>query len=117
MPVGATEQHRFHLPIGTDVVLPTELARAVAEPLDFLIAPPLVYGCRSRPLSGGGQSFPGTISLSARIFMSALEDVLLGLLRHGFRSIAVLSWHMENTNFTYEAGALAVENARSTTRG
>lgn len=109
VPVGATEQHGFHLPLGTDVVLPTELARAVAERLDFLIAPPLVYGCRSRPLSGGGQSFPGTISLSARTFMSVLEDVLFELLRHGFRRIAVFSWHMENTNFTYEAAALAVE--------
>jgi creatinine amidohydrolase len=112
VPVGATEQHGFHLPIGTDVVLPTELARAVAGALDFLITPPLVYGCRSRPLSGGGQSFPGTISLSARTFMSVLEDVLSELLRQGFRRIAVFSWHMENSNFTYEAAALAIEHAR-----
>ena len=25
VPVGATEQHGYHLPIGTDVVLPVEL--------------------------------------------------------------------------------------------
>jgi creatinine amidohydrolase len=112
VPVGATEQHGFHLPTGTDVILPTELARAVADPLGFLVTPPLVYGCRSRPLSGGGQSFPGTISLSARTFMSVLEDVLSELLRQGFRRIAVLNWHMENTNFTYEAAALAVERVR-----
>ncbi len=112
VPVGATEQHGYHLPIGTDVVLPVELARAVAAPLGFLIAPALVYGCRSRPLSGGGQSFPGTISLSARTFMSVLEDVLSELLRQGFRRIAVLNWHYENTNFTYEAAAIAIERAR-----
>jgi creatinine amidohydrolase len=112
VPVGATEQHGYHLPIGTDAVLPVQLARAVGEALGFLVAPAILYGCRSRPLSGGGQSFPGTISLSARTFMSLLEDVLSELLRQGFRRIAVLNWHYENTNFTYEAAAVALERAR-----
>jgi hypothetical protein len=56
-------------------VLATELALAVAGPPDLDVAPPLAYGYRSRPLSGGGQSFPGTVSLGARTLMALLEDV------------------------------------------
>ena len=109
VPVGATEQHGPHLPLSTDALLATELALAVAEPLDLYVAPPLAYGYRSRPLSGGGQSFPGTISLSARTLMALLEDVLTGLIGSGFRRLAVLSWHFENANFVYEAAWLTHE--------
>lgn len=111
VPVGAIEQHGPHLPVSVDVDLPYDLALAVAESNDFLVAPPVAYGCRSRPLSGGGQSFPGTISVSARTFMSVLEDVVFDLLRQGFRRIALLNWHFENSHFTYEAATLAVERA------
>jgi creatinine amidohydrolase len=109
VPVGATEQHGPHLPLSTDALLATELARAVSGPLDLYVAPPLSYGYRSRPLSGGGPSFPGTVSLSARTLMALLEDVLAGLLQSGFRRLAVLSWHFENANFVYEAAWLAHE--------
>jgi creatinine amidohydrolase len=68
VPIGATEQHGQHLTTATAVVLPVALADAVAPARGFLVAPPLVCGCRSRPLSGGGESFPGTTSLSARTF-------------------------------------------------
>lgn len=114
LPVGATEQHGLHLPICTDALLATDLAEAVAEPLDLLVAPPIAYGYRSRPLSGGGQSFPGTLSLSGRTLMSVVEDVLAELIRHGFRRVVLLSWHFENTNFVYEAAWLAQARAADT---
>ena len=109
VPVGSTEQHGYHLPLCTDVVLPEELALAVGESLDLLVAPPIAYGYRSRPLSGGGEGFPGTISLSGRTLMAVLEDVLVGLARSGFSRLVVLNWHYENSNFVYEAAWLAHE--------
>jgi creatinine amidohydrolase len=84
LPVGSTEQHGYHLPLATDAILATELALAVAEPLDFLVAPAVAYGYRSRPLSGGGQGFVGTTSLQARTLMALVEDVLRELMRQGF---------------------------------
>jgi creatinine amidohydrolase len=111
LPVGATEQHGPHLPICTDALLAADLAAAVAEPLDLLVAPTIAYGYRSRPLSGGGQGFPGTLSLSGRTFMAVLEDVLTELIRHGFRRLVLLNWHYENTNFVYEAAYLAHQRA------
>lgn len=107
LPVGATEQHGHHLPLATDAILATELAGAIAADLDCLVAPAVAYGYRSRPLSGGGQGFPGTVSLSARTLMSLVEDVLSELIRHGFTRLVVLNWHYENSNFVYEAAQLA----------
>jgi creatinine amidohydrolase len=113
LPVGSTEQHAYHLPLSTDVALPDELALAVAEPLDLLVAPPVAYGYRSRPLSGGGQGFVGTLSVSGRTLMAVVEDVLRELIRCGFRRIVLLNWHFENANFVYEAAWLAHERARA----
>lgn len=114
LPIGSTEQHAYHLPLSTDVTLPTELGCAVAEPLDLLVAPAVAYGYRSRPLSGGGQGFVGTLSVSARTLMGVVEDVTRELVRSGFRRIVLLNWHFENANFIYEAGWLAHERAQPT---
>jgi creatinine amidohydrolase len=114
LPIGATEQHAYHLPLSTDVTLPCELGHAVAEPLDLLVAPPVAYGYRSRPLSGGGQGFVGTLSVSARTLMGVVEDVTSELVRSGFPRIVLLNWHFENANFIYEAAWLAHERAMPT---
>jgi creatinine amidohydrolase len=109
LPVGATEQHGFHLPLATDALLGSALARDVAGAVDMLVAPAVSYGYRSRPLTGGGSGFVGTTSLSARTLMDLVEDVLREFLRHGFTRLVVLNWHMENQNFIYESAWLAVE--------
>ncbi len=109
IPIGATEQHGYHLPLATDTILATELSYAVADELDFLVAPPIEYGYRSRPLSGGGQGFVGTTSLNARTLMSLVEDVVGALVDQGFKRLALVNWHFENQNFIYEAAYLALE--------
>lgn len=109
LPIGATEQHGYHLPLATDTILATELGHAVAGDLDFLVAPPIEYGYRSRPLSGGGQGFVGTTSLNARTLMALVEDVVGELIGQGFQRIALVNWHFENQNFIYEAAYLALE--------
>jgi creatinine amidohydrolase len=112
LPVGSTEQHGPHLALSTDAVLPTELALAVAEAHDLLVAPAVHFGYRSRPLSGGGQGFPGTISLRAQTLIMTVEDVLRELLRQGFRRLAILNWHFENQNFVYESAWLALDDGQ-----
>lgn len=107
LPIGATEQHGYHLPLCTDAALAERVALEVAAELDAVVAPPVAYGYRSRPLSGGGEGFPGTVSLSARTLMAVVEDVLIGLAASGFRRLVVLNWHYENSNFVYEAAWLA----------
>jgi creatinine amidohydrolase len=107
LPIGAIEQHGPNLPIDTDAYLATMLALAGARELAALVAPVLAYGCRSRPQSGGGELYPGTLSLQGTTFIQLVSDVVGGLLRHGFRNVLVFSWHMENRGFVYEAASVA----------
>ena len=109
LPVGATEQHGPHLPLATDAILATDLAAAVAESADLLVAPPITYGYRSRPLSGGGQGFVGTTSIRGGTLVSLVEDVLREFVRHGFRRLVIMSWHWENRGFVYEAAFEALQ--------
>lgn len=103
LPIGSIEQHGPHLPICTDSVLPVEIAVSIAEDIKMLVAPPIMYATNSRPLSGGGQTFKGTVSIRATTFMDQVEDIIREMIRSGFQKIVLLNWHMENSNFIYEA--------------
>jgi creatinine amidohydrolase len=109
IPIGATEQHGRHLPVCTDWVLPEHIIREASRTRDLIVGPFLPFGYRSRPGSGGGQHFPGTVSLRATTFMSVIEDVLSELKRCGFRNIMLYNWHFENTGFIYEPAYLVSE--------
>lgn len=109
LPIGSTEQHGYHLPLATDALLAEDLALSVAANTNMLVAPPITYGYRSRPLTGGGQGFPGTTSLSGKVFISVIEDLICEFIRHGFKRIVLLNWHFENQNFIYEAAYTALE--------
>ncbi len=109
LPVGSTEQHGMHLPLGTDAFLPLAVLERVSQRLEVVIAPPILYGYRSRVKSGGGQSFVGTTSLSAGSFIGMVADVLAEFLRHGFRRIAVVNWHLENAGLLYESADIAMK--------
>ena len=109
--LGATEQHGPHLPVGTDVLLPVAIATAASARIPLLVAPPVTYGAYSRPLIGGGEGFPGTISLRATTLIPMLTQVLEGLSRSGFRQLVVLNWHLENAGFLWEPCDLAVASS------
>ncbi len=76
LPVGATEQHGPHLPLGVDVILPTGVCERVAGEVGGVVAPTLPYGYKSQPRSGGGQAFPGTTSLSAHTLSLVVCDII-----------------------------------------
>ncbi len=61
VPLGATEQHGPHLPLGTDSTIVAALAEAAADRLpDAFVAPLVPYGS-----SGEHQDFAGTLSIGA----------------------------------------------------
>lgn len=107
LPVGAIEQHGPHLPVDTDSFLASAIAEEAAVAHNLLVAPMIPYGYRSRPLSGGGPDFPGTISLSGRLLIDVIAQVLHEFASQGFRRFVIYSWHMENQNFVYEAAYTA----------
>jgi len=107
--IGSTEQHGPHLPLATDCIIPVGVALQAAKQFPLLVAPPIRYGARSRALSGGGETFPGTLSLRGNVLVDTLREVLLGLGRSGFRRLCVQNWHYENAGFLWEACDMAVE--------
>ena len=114
LPVGATEQHGPHLPITTDSLLPLAVARGVAKATRTLIATPVYYGLVSKPLSGGGQGFPGTTSIRGATMIFLIKDLISEFIRSGFEKITVVTWHMENRGFVYEGIDLAMREATGT---
>jgi creatinine amidohydrolase len=101
--IGSTEQHGPHLPLNTDVLLPVAVALETSKLVDLVIAPPVHFGAMSRALSGGGETFPGTLSLRATTLIATIHEVLSALARTGFRRLCVQNWHYENAGYLWEA--------------
>ncbi|MFJ9565111.1 creatininase [Streptomyces fuscichromogenes] len=103
LPIGATEQHGPHLPLGTDALCVTAIADLVGAASGALVAPTLSYGSRSVPRSGGGEEFPGTTGLSLNTVVANLTELLDQFADDGARHVCVLSGHYENTAAIHEA--------------
>lgn len=95
LPVGAVEQHGPHLPIGTDTLLVTHVARAAAaragERIDTVLAPTVAYGS-----SGHHIPFGGTLSLGSATLHAAAGDLVRSAAASGFRRIFLLNGHGGN---------------------
>jgi|SRR6056297_1459780 len=103
VPVGAVEQHGYHLPLGTDWLMASYMARRAAENVGGIVAEPVAYGARSQVRTGGGPHRCGTTSLNAETLIALVHDVLFEIGRHGARKIAVIDSHFENRFFLDEA--------------
>lgn len=108
LPVGSLEQHGPHLPLNVDVVIPTNFAKLVAEKITAMVLPPIAYGYKSHPTSGGGQLFPGTTSLDGMTLIHLALDILRETYRHGGRRFLIMNGHYENVAFLTEAVELFI---------
>lgn len=91
IPVGATEQHGPHLPVGVDSLLVTHVAHEVSGATGVPVLPTVVYGH-----SWFHQEFPGTVSLSPEGLSLTLQDLVRSVYRAGFRRFLVLNGHVGN---------------------
>lgn len=103
LPVGATEQHGPHLPLCVDAVLAEQFACRLAQAVGGVVAPTLSYGYKSKPLSGGGPLFPGTIDLNGATLQQLASDLFDEFVRDGFTKIFIMNAHFENDPFLIEA--------------
>ncbi|MBY6262770.1 creatininase [Azospirillum sp. 412522] len=112
LPLGATEQHGPHMAMNVDVVLPTAVCERVARNVGGIVAPPVPYGYKSQPRSGGGEGFPGTTSLDAHTFSLVVRDVIRSLGHDGVRNLVVVIGHFENAWPSVEGVHLALRELR-----
>ena len=95
LPVGATEQHGPHLPVGTDSMGAQHVARAAAAKLaasfPIAVAPTLSYGSSPHHIP-----FGATMSLHADTFLRVLMDLGSSLAAGGFKRLFIVNGHGGN---------------------
>jgi|SRR5687767_14101596 len=107
VPVGSCEQHGPHLPLHTDTVIATALARELAARRDdCVVAPPLTITA-----SGEHQGFAGTLSIGN----AAMADLVIELVRSAewSQGVVFVNGHGGNaTGMARAADTLARESRR-----
>ncbi len=102
-PCGTIEQHGPHLPLSVDVDIPCAIAQEVSKEIDAYTLPPLIYGARSLPQSGGGLSFPGTLFAHGASLINYVESILDSVFNLPIKKLVILNGHFENEAFLFEA--------------
>jgi creatinine amidohydrolase len=100
LPVGAIEAHGPHLPLDTDVVIATAMARSGAHKLAarghlVLILPAFAYTA-----AGFGAAFQGTLSISSITVTAFIVDLARSLSGQGFRLLVLANAHLDPEHLT-----------------
>lgn len=113
LPIGATEVHGNHLPLGTDTYLAEALAKKVEERLgeeSCVILPAVPYG-----QVWSLREAPGCINIPDEILGRFLAQIGLGLWQAGIKTLAILNTHVGNAGaikaaarFLYDACPIKV---------
>ncbi len=106
VPVGSTEQHGPHLPLGTDTCIAAELCRRLASRrADVIVAPAISFAS-----SGEHAAFPGTLSIGRKALESLLVE--LGRSADSFRAVLFVSGHGGNRPAIESAVSLLTDESR-----
>jgi len=104
VPVGSTEQHGPHAPLGTDTLTAEAVATAGVERCDreVAVAPAVPVG-----VAAEHRQFTGTLWVSEDSFRAYLRDVIASLASHGFDRVVLVNGHGGNVGALREvAGAV-----------
>ena len=91
IPLGSTEQHGPHLPLGTDYYSALEMSKKVSAKTGVVVAPLLWLGyCKHH------MGFAGTINISPETMEQFLFESVQSLIQHGFKRFLFFNWHGGN---------------------
>jgi len=90
VPLACFEPHGPHLPVGTDAIIMTEIARRVAE---CLAAPVFLLPTWPLGTSGHHAGQPGAVYLGFETLWAVVRDMVTSLYEHGIHRVAVLNNH------------------------
>ena len=91
LPVGATEEHGPHGPLGTDTFAAAIVARKVAEKLGGVVAPALPYG-----MSEDQVDFRGAVTLKPSTLAVVIKELCENFVRDGYQVILILNGNRPN---------------------
>jgi len=91
IPLGSTEQHGPHLPLGTDWLNALEMAKMISARTGVAVAPAVQVG-----YSVHHSGFPGTLSLKPETLEQVLYETTEMLLKSGFKRILFFNMHGGN---------------------
>ncbi|GAA0247895.1 creatininase family protein [Haladaptatus pallidirubidus] len=93
LPVGSTEQHGPHAPLGTDWLNAEAIADATAEAYDgdVVVAPPISVG-----VSEEHRQFTGTLWVSEETFRRYVRETVASLAEHGWNRVVIVNGHGGN---------------------
>ncbi|MEU8266367.1 creatininase family protein [Sphaerisporangium sp. NPDC049002] len=103
LPIGSFEQHGSYLPLTTDTVVASVIARELAGAYRVLLLPPVTISC-----SHEHTEWPGTVSISAQTLYSIVSDVYDSVTRSGIATLVLVNGHGGNyvlSNVVQEANA------------
>jgi len=93
LPVGSTEQHGPHAPLGTDATTAEAVAEAGAAAYDgfAVVAPAVKIG-----ISEEHRHFPGSLWVSEDTFRAYVRETVESLAYHGFDRVVLVNGHGGN---------------------
>jgi len=102
LPIGSTEQHGPHAPLGTDFLTAETVASEASEAFDgeLLVAPSIPVG-----IAAEHRQFAGTLWVSPETFRAYVRETVLSLGSHGFDQIVLLNGHGGNSDALAEVAA------------
>ncbi len=92
LPVGSTEQHGPHNPLGTDHLVAAALSHVVGEKTGVPVFPVVPVG-----VSEHHRHFHGTLWVSPQIFRDYVKAIILSAASHGVRKVLIVNGHGGNT--------------------
>ena len=107
LPVGSTEQHGPHAPLGTDVLTAEAVAEAGADRYadPVVVAPAIPVG-----IAEEHRRFSGTLWTSESTFRDYVRDVVGSLASHGWDRVVVVNGHGGNIAALKEVTARIVRH-------
>ena len=92
MPVGSTEQHGPHCPLGTDHITADAVANMVGDRVNLPVLPVVPVG-----ISSHHRQFPGTLWAPPAVFRDYIKAIILSASSHGPRKFLIVNGHGGNT--------------------
>ena len=93
VPVGATEQHGPHLPVGTDTLVAQAICDEASARTGALVLPAMPVGVSY----GHGTALPGTLSLSPELLAAVIRQYALWAAMSGLRRLLFVNAHLGNS--------------------